>query len=363
MTAQMDWDRLARYVTGEATGAERREVERWAAGSPENAEALESARRRWTAAADQTRWEVDHAWARLQPRLRDAKPSPRVVPFMRPEPSPWRRASRLIPMAAAAALVVAVGLRIGGGRDEGPTSIATAPAALMQTGPGEQRTVDLPDGSQVQLSAASRLRLGEGFGASSREVFLEGQAFIRVTHDASRPFVVNAGGTRTMDLGTAFEVRAYPSEDVRVVVSEGSVEVRRADQSADPVAVLEAGDVAHLNGTTADVRRQQDVQRLLGWTRGELTFDDAPLREIALELQRWYDVECYIDSEAIQDLHFSVNLRIGESLDEILNLVELALSSRGVRAEREGRVVHFRLGTPVSPASLAAPAGRMEVGA
>lgn len=362
MTAQMDWDRLARYVSGEATGGERREVEHWASESPENAAALESARRRWTAASDTAQWDVDRAWARLQPKLGRAPSAPSVLPLSRPERNPWLRASRLVPLAAAAALVVAVALQVDPG-DSAPGTVATVPGGLLQTGIGEQRTVDLPDGSRVHLGADSRLRLGDGFGESTREVFLEGQAFIRVTHDASRPFVVNAGGTRTVDLGTAFEVRAYPSEDVRVVVSEGSVEVRRDDPSADPVAVLQAGDFARLSGTSADVRRQQDVGRLLGWTRGELSFDDAPLSEIALELQRWYDVECRIDDRAIQDLHFSVNLRIGESLDEILNLVELALSSRGVRAERQGRVVRFRLGTPVNPASLAAPVGRSEVGA
>jgi ferric-dicitrate binding protein FerR (iron transport regulator) len=71
------------------------------------------------------------------------------------------------------------------------------------------------------------LRLADGFGTSTREVFLEGQAFLRVRHDSTRPFVVNAGGTRAIDLGTAFEVRAYPNEGVRVAVTEGVVEVRR----------------------------------------------------------------------------------------------------------------------------------------
>jgi len=336
-------------------------VERWAAATPANRAALDAARRRWGAAAEPATWDVEGAWQRLQPRLADTAHDATVRP-LRPASGSWRRALRLVPLAVAAVLVLAVVLRTPRGEEGGPTVANTGAGATVRTRVGEQRSLDLPDGSQVVLGATSTLRVDGRFGDGSREVFLEGQAFIRVTHDASRPFVVNAAGTRTVDLGTAFEVRAYPSEAIRVAVIEGSVEVRRQDGGSEPVAVLQAGDVVRLTGPDGvDVRRQQDVDRLLGWTRGELSFDDLPLRDVAKELERWFDVECRIDSRAIEDLHFSVDLRIGESLDEILRLVEYSLMSHGVRAERAGRTVTFKAGAPVRPALRAAP--RAEVGA
>jgi ferric-dicitrate binding protein FerR (iron transport regulator) len=146
-----------------------------------------------------------------------------------------------------------------------------------------------------------------------------------------------------------------------VAVTEGSVEVRRDAAATEPVAVLQAGDIARLHGATAEVSRQQDVARMLGWTRGELVFQDTPLREFAEELQRWFDVDCRIDSRAIEELHFTGQLRIGDSLDEILKVVELSLNSLGVKTERDGRTVRFRAGPPV-PAALHR-GGRAEVGA
>src|SRR6185503_10826379 len=134
--------------------------------------------------------------------------------------------TRVVPLAAAAVLLVAGAVKLRSGTETVGDSIAlTSPE--MRTNAGEQRTFNLADGSTVILGAASTLRVAEGFGTSTREVYLEGQAFLRVVHDSTRPFVVNAAGTRTTDLGTAFEVRAYPNEMVRVAVTEGMVEVRR----------------------------------------------------------------------------------------------------------------------------------------
>lgn len=366
MTDHIDWDRLARYVSGESGATERAEIERWADAGAENRAALAAAQRRWAGAVDRSAWNVDAAWMRLAPRLKDVTQERDIIDIgaaATRRRTPWRVAARWMPLVAAAGLLLAIGLRF---RDDTDPSVATRPdvTTRFQTANGEQRTIDLADGSQVMLGAASSLRLGEGFGDRSREVFLEGQAFLRVRHDDARPFVVNAAGTRTVDLGTAFEVRAYPNEGVRVAVTEGKVEVQRQAGASDS-AVLEPGDVAELPVTgQAVIKRQQDVERLLGWTRGELAFEDAPLSEVARELERWFDVRVRFEDAALRDLHFRVTLRIGESLDELLKLVELSLSSHRVRAERAGNDITFRRGTPANPSAVpAASRNRVEAGA
>lgn len=360
-----DWDRLARYVSGESGAAERAEIERWATTADANRALLESVKRRWNAAGEGTTWNVDAAWARLSPQLKQVAVEPAVIDIAsrRAGAPRWFRATRLVPLAAAAALLIAVALRDSSERAPvtGATSVASAE---MRTAIGEQRTFDLSDGSQVVLGTASMLRLADGFGTSTREVFLEGQAFLRVKHDSTRPFVVNAGGTRATDLGTAFEVRAYPNEGVRVAVTEGMVEVRR-DSGVRDSTVLQPGDVAEVpaSGETV-VRRQQNVERLLEWTRGQLVFENAELSDVGRELERWYDVQVRFEDPSITSLHFSARLPIGESIDEILTQIQLSLSSLRVRAERNGKVVTFRRGAPVSPtANPTVPRGRVEAGA
>lgn len=367
MSDHYDWDRLARYVSGESGATERADIERWATASDANRAMLESLKRRWHAASDGASWNVDAAWSKLAPKLRDVKQEPGVVDIAsrRPVRPSWLQPTRYGLVAAAAVLLITVAVRMNSGSTAVPDATTAIASTEMRTAVGEQRTIDLSDGSQIVLGAASTLRLAEGFGTATREVFLEGQAFLRVRHDASRPFVVNAGGTRAIDLGTAFEVRAYPNEAVRVAVTEGVVEVRRDTGSADST-VLEPGDVAEVPTTGATVvKRQQNVERLLGWTRGELVFEDAPLSNVARELERWFDVQVKIEDPALGALRWSGSPRIGESLDTILDLIQTALQSKGVRAERNGNVVTIRSGRPVNPTSApsATPPRRAEAGA
>ena len=362
MTDHLDWDRLARYVSGESGATERADIERWAAGSDANRAMLESLKRRWSAASDGASWNVDAAWSSLAPRLRNVKVEPGVVDLetRRAARPSWIRPARFGLVAAAAVLLVAVAVRLSG-VDTAPAGDTMALASPeMRTGIGEQRTIDLADGSQVTLGAKSTLRTADGFGQTSREVFLEGQAFLRVRHDSTRPFVVNAGGTRATDLGTAFEVRAYPNEGVRVAVTEGMVEVRRDTGMLDST-VLQPGDVAELpESGVAVIRHQRNVERLLGWTRGELVFDDTPLSEVARDLERWYDVQVRIDDAALGALHLTTTLRIADSLDVILEVIEETL---GVRAERNGNVVTFRSRPPSPTANPPVTRGRVEAGA
>ncbi|MEG1029854.1 MAG: FecR domain-containing protein, partial [Brevundimonas sp.] len=77
---------------------------------------------------------------------------------------------------------------------------------VFSTGVGEERLVQLADGSSVRLDTASRVRVR--FDGDRRFIELqEGQAFFTVAHDASRPFVVAAGDARVTALGTVFDVR------------------------------------------------------------------------------------------------------------------------------------------------------------
>ena len=364
MTDHFDWDRLARYVSGESGATERADIERWAASSDANRAMLDSLKRRWNVAGEGATWNVDAAWARLAPQLRNVKAEPAVVDIRSrgTQRSAWTRITRLVPLAAAAVLLVAVAVQMRNGA--GTPESATALSNEMRTTVREQRTFDLSDGSTVTLGAASTLRIGEGFGTSTREVFLEGQAFLRVVHDSTRPFVVNAAGTRTIDLGTAFEVRAYPNEAVRVAVTEGMVEVRRDSGMMGDSAVLHPGDVADVPTTGAIVKSQQNVERLLGWTRGELVFEDTPLSNAARDLERWFDIQVRFEDPALGSLRWNAKPRIGDPLETILELIETTFQAERVRATRNGNVITIRRGPPVNPTANPAPTrNRVEAGA
>ena len=207
------------------------------------------------------------------------------------------------------------------------------------TAPGQRAMVRLPDGSQVTLSVASRLRYPESFpGAARREIHLEGEAVFEVKHDSRRPFVVHSGDAVTEDLGTTFSVRAYPTDTaVRVVVTEGSVELRaRRLPAGRRGVVLVAGQLGELNrnGNTV-VRSEANASRYLAWRDGRLTIDDTPLRIALPELSRWYDLHFVLHDPTLGNRILTASFG-GDSVTQTLDLVAAALDAR---YERVGRTV------------------------
>ena len=118
-------------------------------------------------------------------------------------------------LALAASLVLAVLLAPGLGL--GPDT------QEYRTRLGEQLAVTLPDGSTVKLNTDSRLLVS--YSASERQLTLaRGEAFFKVQHDTSRPFLVTAGNTEVRALGTAFNI-LLTGEHSEITVTEGVVRI------------------------------------------------------------------------------------------------------------------------------------------
>jgi transmembrane sensor len=237
-------------------------------------------------------------------------------------PAAWRRAART---AAGAAITVA-GVAYRALRREG--SPATAPATRSYvTAARERSELRLPDGTRVRLAPGSHLRVAAEFGADHRDVYLEGEAFFDVVHDARRPFTVFAGNASARDVGTAFSVRAYPQDGaVTVVVREGEVALSGAGR-------LRAGDVGRVAADgRAAVTRGVRVDSLLDWMAGRLVYTDAPLGDVLEDLRRWYDVDVRLADASVAALPFTGTL--ADVSPEAA--VELVAATLGLEIRREG---------------------------
>src|SRR3989441_7274127 len=195
MTDELDWRLLDRFLAGECSAPERATVLAWLDAHPFAAQYLEAVKRNLAE--------------------RDAKPSPRRRPGMGSHG--FRIAAVLVLAAGAAALWRLESLR----REPAMREFATAR--------GRRAAIELADGTRIVLSVDSKLRVPADYGATLRAVYLEGEAYFAIAHDAAKPFAVHAGQGVIWDLGTRFGVRAYADEqDVEVVVADGKVRVRAA---------------------------------------------------------------------------------------------------------------------------------------
>lgn len=350
-----DYDRLARYVAGEGGAIERAETERWIGADAERRAALAELQQAWRMPLPTPAWNVDAAWAKVSAGLPGIEPESgapaRVIPLASRRRW-WHDSTRVMQVAATAVILIGGALLLPRLRKGGSDAVTTVAASSVTTRAGERRTVRLPDGSTVVLGVSSTLRTREGYGRGAREVELDGEALFTVQHDAARPFRVFVGGTTVEDLGTSFAIRHYPADakgeaTLRVAVSAGSVAIHRGT-SADTSIVLEPRDVATVrDASEIRVARNVDVSPFTAFASGRLIFVDAPFAEVVDELRRWYGVEVRVSDATLLERHLTSEFE-GESLDEVLRIIGLALD---VRFQRSGNRVEFmtKVGVSVAP--------------
>jgi transmembrane sensor len=179
-------------------------------------------------------------------------------------------------------------------------------ASTYGTQVGEQRSVQLADGSVVRLDTNSRIRVR--LSGSERQIdLLEGQALFEVAHDASRPFRVHADAMTVTALGTVFDVR-LDGGSARVVLVEGKVKVEAPGGSDQ---VLLPNQTARTSGQGAKTQLI-DAAVATSWAEGRLIFSNTPLQAAVAEVNRYLTDKIEIDAPGTVQTPISGVFRAGD---------------------------------------------------
>lgn len=157
------------------------------------------------------------------------------------------------------------------------------------TGTGEQRRVQLDDGSLVTLNTATAVVLR--FDDRVRRLELRsGEVLVETAHARRggaadpRPFVVETAAGTVRALGTRFVVRQW-DEHAEVVVLENAVEIVPRNPVVGASRVAAGERVAF---TPDAVERSRPVDdSAVAWSRGQLVADDMRLCDFLAELGRY----------------------------------------------------------------------------
>lgn len=193
------------------------------------------------------------------------------IPVARAARREPRRVPRRWQLAAAAALVAAVG-----------AAVSLRPGHDIETRIGETRVVALEDGSEVTLGPSAAIDIH--MQAHERRITLaHGEARFRVTHDSSRPFIVDAGLGQTRVLGTVFDVDRT-SESTRVSVIEGRVALSDAHGASRVLTARQAGEASASGVHSLD---DASAQAQTAWTQGQWVFYQRPLADVVDHIGRY----------------------------------------------------------------------------
>ncbi|MFT7036654.1 MAG: transmembrane sensor [Cyclobacteriaceae bacterium] len=200
-------------------------------------------------------------------------------------------------------------------------SIETQMATVEKSNPdGRKTTFELPDGTRVNLNAASELKYIDDVENSKRIVYLSGEAFFDVAKDKTKPFSVITKGISTTALGTSFNVKAYKNDAfVKVLLLTGKVGVEYLSAKASGL-ILNPGMGAEYDSNKGDlIAKDFNFEKEMGWRNGIIILDNAGQSEVMDELERWYGVEIEIENEnQAGEWNYSGRFQ-NENLDNVLS--------------------------------------------
>jgi transmembrane sensor len=209
MTDSAYWSLIAKYLSDKASKEEEELLFNWVNASPQNKKKFEHAQGLWNhmpVATESYTPDTEKLWNELKIQLLTNQPEKNIMKS---------KSRNLQWMIAASVLLLAIGYLF-------VTSIKSNTISIT-TGDNIE-VIYLPDSSLIWINKNSRISFPKKFSNSERIVYLEGEAFFKVTRDSLKPFKIFADQCVTTVLGTSFNIKAYENDkNVEVTVASGKV--------------------------------------------------------------------------------------------------------------------------------------------
>lgn len=275
------------------------------------------------------------------------------VPILTPEfPETPRRHRLATWYSAAAAILLSIGALIYHYHNIAkPTQ---SPIALhwlqTTTQPAKKAVITLSDGTVITLNSATTIRYPDNFGDSTREIYLEGEAFFDVHKDPAHPLIIHANKMNIRVLGTSFNVKSYQNESLsETTLIGGSIEVTLNDRPSDRI-ILKPKEklIVQNNGTLKRVNPKVDSSTMenaakstryaltnltyfpntlktvveTSWVDNKLVFSDKDFAQLSGQLERWYGVHIEFKNDRVKQYSFTGFFE-KESLPEALDALKM----------------------------------------
>ncbi|MBO9635194.1 MAG: FecR domain-containing protein [Chitinophagaceae bacterium] len=166
---------------------------------------------------------------------------------------------------------------------------------------GADYKINLADGSEVWLNSKTRLEFPLSFAGNTREIRVDGEAYIKVAKDQEKPFIVHLPRSSVQVLGTAFNVNTYEGSTEKVALVEGAVNLKLAEGES---RIAVGHQAIYTVGKTV-IQKTFDPKYVLSWRNGLYYFNDASLTEISQVVPRWFGINLIIDDPNINSRRFT----------------------------------------------------------
>lgn len=207
----------------------------------------------------------------------------------------------------------------------------------IKTAKGERTHITLPDGSEVWLNVDTEIKYSADFNQSNRTLKLNGEAFFKVSKNKRKNFVVEAGNFRVQAVGTEFGVNAYQNEPVaETYLKEGIVDISLIAKNKDKTRMNPGQKSIIKSGASEIILRQTQNGSESAWSDGHLVFQNEDIPRVFRKIERWFNVSIKYNPEEFTKETLYVNMKSGETLDKMLQIIDNAI---GIEAKRNGNEI------------------------
>jgi transmembrane sensor len=301
---------MGKEFIGEISHEEKIQLDQWLNQSQENMKYYQDMRK----IHDQTQlktWQVfdtDAAWLRFKTK-RQEREAKKIKSESRWIQLSWRIAASIVLMAG---LSYGVYQQFFSSTDQ--VSVTTIAEAQQQ---------ELPDGTQVFLNKNSSVQYAFDQRSDTRQATLNGEAFFTIA-DTEDQFLLEVEQVFIKDIGTAFNVKAYPTDSlIEVYVENGEVEFYT---SADPGIRLQAHETGVYNKVLKTfTRKSDDNANAIAYKTNVFVFQDARLQEVVEAINEVYTVKLKLENEAADNCRITVKFN-NETIDVIAEVLASTLN-------------------------------------
>jgi len=184
---------------------------------------------------------------------------------------------------------------------------------------GKRARIKLSDGTLLWVNSQSKIVFPRKFVGNTRKIVVQGEAYLEVAHDASRPFIIVSNDFELKVLGTRFNVSNYKGmEASNIVLIEGSVEVtdRRSHK-----ARLTPNDLLTIRDGVITEQKKVDPEEYTSWIDGIIILKGERLQSLVNRLSLYYGktMHCssFVDNEKVYG-----KLDLKDDLSDILRCIQ-----------------------------------------
>ncbi len=184
---------------------------------------------------------------------------------------------------------------------------------------GLHSSVSLPDGSTVELNAATELSFHPFWWQFDRSVKMEGEAFFNVKKGSSFS-VMSKNGTTTV-LGTSFNINSR-EYGYTVFCKTGKVSV----QNEASKVVIASNESAHLKGNgELEKRTDANGSEFISWLNNQFFFNAKPLKDVTREIELQYNIDLNIVENDVADWKYTGAFDRSDNVNETLEVISISM--------------------------------------